>query len=77
MEPESPEAVERGGTDRLKQLQKNWLIILALGKGVVAKDLLKDKVGIEEDFLFNFLKRHHKSLEDNEQDNMWKKVDFK
>ena len=32
-EPESPEAVERGGTDRLKQLQKNWLIILALGKG--------------------------------------------
>ena len=28
-EPESPEAVERGETDRLKQLQKNWLIILA------------------------------------------------
>ena len=26
---ESPEAVERGETDKFKQLQKNWLIILA------------------------------------------------
>ena len=53
--------MERGGTDRLKQLQKNWLIILALRKGVEAEEPLKDKVGIEEDFLFNFLKRDQKS----------------
>ena len=66
-----------GGTDRLKQLQKNWLIILALRKGVEAEELLEDKVGIEEDFLFNFLKRDQKSLEDEEADSLWKKVDFK
>ena len=50
-------AVKSGGTDRLKQLQKNWLIILALDKGVVAEEPLKDKAGIEKDFLFIFLKR--------------------
>ena len=66
-----------GGTDRLKQLQKNWLIILALGKAVVAEEPLKYKVGIEEDFLFNFLKRDQKSLEDKEGDSLWKKVDLK
>ena len=54
-EPGSPVFVERGGTNWLKQLQNNWLIILALDKGVVAEEPLKDKVGIEEDFLFNFL----------------------
>ena len=69
--------MERGGTDRLKQLQKNWLIILALRKGVEAEEPLKDKVRIEEDFLFNFLKRDQKSLEDEEEDSLQKKVDFK
>ena len=69
--------MERRGTDRLKQLQKNWLIILALRKGVEAEEPLEDKVGIEEDFLFNFLKRDQKFLEDEEEDSLWKKVDFK
>ena len=54
--------MERGGTDRLKQSQKNWLIILALRKSVEALEPLKDKVVIEEDFLFNFLNRDQKSL---------------
>ena len=30
-----------------------------------------------EDFLFNFLNRDQKSLEDKEEDSLWKKVDFK
>ena len=42
-----------------------------------ADELLKDKVGIEEDFLFNFLKRDQKSLEDKEEDSLQKNVDFK
>lgn len=42
----------------------NWLILLALRKGVEAEDPLNDKVGTEEDFLFNFLNRDQKSLED-------------
>ena len=42
----------------------NWLILLALRKGVEAEEPLNDKVGIEEDFLFNFLSRDQKSLED-------------
>ena len=53
------------------------LIILALDKGVVAEEPLKDKVGIEKDFLFKFLKRDQKSLEDEEENSLWKKVDFK
>ena len=65
--------MEKGETDRLKQLQKNWLIILALGKGLEAEEPLKDKVGIEEDFLFNFLKRDQKSLEDEEEDSLLNK----
>ena len=76
-EQESPVAVERIGTDRLKQLQKNWVIILALDKSVVVKERLKDKVGIEEDFLFNFLKGDQESLKDEKEDSLWKKVDFK
>ena len=54
----------------MKQLQKNWLIILALDKGVEAEEPLKDKVGIEVDFLLNFLKRDQKSLEDEEEDSL-------
>ena len=54
--------MERGGTDRLKQLQKNWVILLALRKGVETEEPLEDIVGIEEEFLFNFLKRDQKSL---------------
>ena len=54
--------MERGGTDRLKQLQKNWLIILALNKEMEAEEPLKDKVGLEEDFLFNFLRETRSSM---------------
>ena len=60
-----------------KNYKKNWLIILALGKGLEAEEPLKDKVGIEEDFLFNFLMRDQKSLEDKEEDSLLKNVDFK
>ena len=42
-----------------------------------AEKPVKDKVGIEKDFLFNFLKRDQKSLEDEEEDSLRKKVDFK
>ena len=42
-----------------------------------AEEPLKDKVGVEEDFLFNFLKIDQKSLEDEEEDSLRKKVDFK
>ena len=39
---------------------------------MVAEEPLKDKAGIEKHFLFNFLKRDQKSLEDGEEDNLWK-----
>ena len=45
--------------------------------GVEAEEPLKHKGGIEEDFLFNFLKIDQKSLEDKEEDSLQNKVDFK
>ena len=43
--------------------------MLALSKSVDTEEPLKDKVGIEEDFLFNFLKRDQNFLEI--QDRRW------
>ena len=46
--------VSSGGSDRLKQLEKNWFNIDAFSLLDEAVELLCRRVGIEEDELFNF-----------------------